>query len=428
MTQWEQARAGNLTPAMQSVAAAEQRPVEFIQAGLAAGNIVIPHNPRHPRGLALGVGQGLRTKVNANLGTSQDRVDFAEEITKAQTAVDAGADALMDLSTGGDLAALRTRLLDTFPQTLGTVPVYETAVRTVGGGKRVVDMLPEDMFGVIESQAAAGVDFMTIHAGVTRESVDRLCAQGRIADIVSRGGAFMAEWMIHQEKENPYFDQYDRVLDICRKYDVTVSLGDALRPGCLEDATDRAQIQELIILGELTKRARAAGVQVMVEGPGHVPLDQIQTNIQLQKRLCENAPFYVLGPLVTDVAVGYDHIACAIGGALAASAGADFLCYVTPAEHLRLPSVSDVHEGVIASRIAAHAADIVKNVPGARERDRQMALARKALDWDRQMSLALDPVRAREIRQSSRPQVAEVCTMCGEFCAMKGMSEYLKKK
>jgi phosphomethylpyrimidine synthase len=289
-------------------------------------------------------------------------------------------------------------------------------------------MDPEDMFSVIAAQAEAGVDFMTIHAGVTRESVERLCSQGRIADIVSRGGAFMAEWMIHQEKENPYFAQYDRVLELCRKYDVTISLGDALRPGCLEDATDRAQIQELIILGELTRRAQSAGVQVMVEGPGHVPLDQIQTNIQLQKRLCENAPFYVLGPLVTDVAVGYDHIACAIGGAIAASAGADFLCYVTPAEHLRLPSVQDVHEGVIASRIAAHAADIVKGVPGARERDRQMALARKALDWDRQMALALDPARAREIRQSSRPQVAEVCTMCGEFCAMKGMSEYLKKK
>ncbi|NTV51847.1 MAG: phosphomethylpyrimidine synthase ThiC [Candidatus Firestonebacteria bacterium] len=427
MTQWEQARAGNITPAMQTVAEAEQRSPEFILAGLAAGNIVIPHNPRHPRGIALGVGQGLRTKVNANLGTSQDRVDFEEEIVKAKTAVDAGADALMDLSTGGDLVALRTRLLETFPQTLGTVPVYETAVRTVGQGKRVVDMSPEDMIGVIASQAEAGVDFMTIHAGVTRESVERLRAQGRIADIVSRGGAFMAEWMIFQEKENPYFAQYDRVLEICRQHDVTVSLGDALRPGCLEDATDRAQIQELIILGELTRRAKDAGVQVMVEGPGHVPLDQIQTNIQLQKRLCENAPFYVLGPLVTDVAVGYDHIACAIGGAIAASAGADFLCYVTPAEHLRLPSVQDVHEGVIASRIAAHAADIVKHVPGARERDRQMAMARKALDWDRQMSLALDPVRAREIRQSSRPQTAEVCTMCGDFCAMKGMSEYLKK-
>jgi len=427
MTQLEQARAGNITPAMQAVATDEQRPVEFIQAGLAAGNIVIPHNPRHPRALPLGVGQGLRTKVNANLGTSQDRVDFEEEIVKAQTAVAAGVDALMDLSTGGDLVALRTRLLETFPQTLGTVPVYETAVKTGGQKKRVVDMAPEDMFGVIEAQAAAGVDFMTIHAGVTLESVERLRTQGRIADIVSRGGAFMAEWMIVQGKENPYFAQYDRVLEICRKYDVTVSLGDALRPGCLEDATDRAQIQELIILGELTRRAQAAGVQVMVEGPGHMPLDQIQTNIQLQKRLCENAPFYVLGPLVTDVAVGYDHIACAIGGAIAASAGADFLCYVTPAEHLRLPSVQDVHEGVIASRIAAHAADIVKGVPGARERDRKMAMARKALDWEGQMALALDPVRAREVRQSSRPQMAEVCTMCGEFCSMKGMSEYLKK-
>jgi phosphomethylpyrimidine synthase len=428
MTQLEQARAGNLTPAMKIVAEEEHRSTEFIQAGLAAGNIIITHNPHHPQGRPLGVGQGLRTKVNANLGTSMDHIDYEEEMLKARTAVEAGADAIMDLSTGGDVVALRSRLLNEIPQALGTVPVYETAVRTVKKGKRVVEMDPADMFDVIEAQAQAGVDFMTIHAGVTRESVDRLCAQGRIADIVSRGGAFMAEWMIYQEKENPYFAQYDRVLEICRKYDVTISLGDAMRPGCLEDATDRAQIQELIILGELARQSKDAGVQVMVEGPGHVPLDQVQTNIQLQKRLCENAPFYVLGPLVTDVAVGYDHIACAIGGAIAAAAGADFLCYVTPAEHLRLPSVQDVRDGVIASRIAAHAADIAKGVPGAREWDRKMAKARKALDWEQQMALALDPKRAREVRESSRPQTAEVCTMCGDFCAMKGMSEYLKKK
>jgi len=308
------------------------------------------------------------------------------------------------------------------------VPVYEAAVRAVRRGGPVVSMTAEDMLEAVRVQAEQGVDFMTVHAGVTRESVDRLCAQGRLVDIVSRGGAFLAEWMLKHGQENPYFTRFDRVLELCRAHDVTLSLGDGLRPGCLADATDRAQVQELIVLGELARRARAAGVQVMIEGPGHVPLDQVQANVVLQKRLCEGAPFYVLGPLVTDVAAGHDHIACAIGGALAAAAGADFLCYVTPAEHLRLPRVEDVHDGVIAARIAAHAADIAKGVPGAMERDREMAKARKALDWERQIELSLDPVRARALRASAPPKQEDVCTMCGDFCAMKGMSEYLKKE
>lgn len=428
MTQLEQARAGEISPEMEAVARTEQRPVEYIRSGVAEGRIVIPANPAHAGLKPTGVGAGLRTKVNANLGTSTDRADLAEEIAKARVAVAAGADALMDLSTCGDLAELRRRLLGEFPQMLGTVPVYAAAVAAVRRSRKVVEMTQDDMLGAIREQARQGVDFMTIHAGVTRESVQRLMDQGRTADIVSRGGAFMAEWMIYNRRENPYYECYDQVLEICREHDVTISLGDGLRPGCLEDATDRAQVQELILLGELARRARAAGVQVMIEGPGHMPLDQIQANILLEKRLCEGAPFYVLGPLVTDVAAGYDHIACAIGGAIAAAAGADFLCYVTPAEHLRLPSAEDVREGVIAARIAAHAADIAKGVPGALEWDKKMARARKALDWNRQLELALDPERARALRSSSQPLVEDVCTMCGEFCAMKGISEYLKKK
>jgi phosphomethylpyrimidine synthase len=427
MTQLEQARAGNLTPEMETVARAEQRPLEFIRAGVAEGRIVIPANPRHAGLRPLGVGAGLSTKVNANLGTSPDHAEPEEELAKARTAVAAGADALMDLSTGGDLNGLRLRLLAEFSKPLGTVPVYAAAVAAVRRNGKVVDMTADDMLGAIREQAGQGVDFMTVHAGVTQESVARVVAQGRVTDIVSRGGAFLAEWMICHQRQNPYYEQFDQVLDLCREHDVTLSLGDGLRPGCLEDATDRGQVQELIVLGELARRARAAGVQVMIEGPGHVPLDQIQANVLLEKRLCEGAPFYVLGPLVTDVAAGYDHIACAIGGAIAAAAGADFLCYVTPAEHLCLPGVDDVRAGVIAARIAAHAADIAKGVPGARERDRQMARARKALDWNRQIELALDPARARELHASSRPKQTDVCTMCGDFCAMKGMSEYLKK-
>lgn len=428
MTQLEAARSGRITPAMEAVARIESRTPEWVRAEVAAGRTVIPANPVHAGLRPVGIGAGLRTKVNANLGTSTDHADLEEELAKARAAAAAGADALMDLSTGGDLAALRGCLLTEFLLPLGTVPVYEAAVRAVRRGSPVVEMTEADMFEAVRVQAEQGVDFMTVHAGVTRESVERLRTQGRLVDIVSRGGAFLAEWMIKHDQENPYYAQFDRVLGLCRAHDVTLSLGDGLRPGCLADATDRAQVQELIVLGELARRARMAGVQVMIEGPGHMPLDQIQANVVLEKRLCEGAPFYVLGPLVTDVAAGYDHIACAIGGALAAAAGADFLCYVTPAEHLRLPRVEDVREGVIAARIAGHAADLVKGVPGAMDRDREMARARKALDWERQIALALDPERARALRVSAPPRQQNVCTMCGDFCAMKGMSEYLKKE
>jgi len=427
MTQLELARAGKISPEMNFVAESEGRTPEYIRQGLADGKIVILANPSHPDGRPLGVGTGLRTKVNANLGTSMDHADAGEEIEKAQAAAAAGADALMDLSTGGALAGMRDALLRRFSHALGTVPIYEAAVQAVRDGHSIVHMAGDAMIEPIRRQAEAGVDFMTIHAGVTRESVERLRSQGRVADIVSRGGAFTAEWILHNGKENPYFERFDEILEICRKHDVTMSLGDGLRPGCLEDATDRAQVQELIVLGELARRCRQAGVQVMIEGPGHVPIDQIQANVLLQKQLCEGAPFYVLGPLVTDVAAGYDHIACAIGGAIAAAAGADFLCYVTPTEHLRLPSPADVREGVSAARIAAHAADIAKRVPGAFDRDRRMARARKALDWKQQYELALDPERARSVRESGLPQHEDVCTMCGDFCAMKGMSAYLKK-
>ncbi len=428
MTQIEAARQGIITQQMAEVARQENRDPEFIRAGVAQGLIVILANPAHPAGRPLGVGQGLRTKVNANLGTSTDQAEPELEISKAQAAVDAGADSLMDLSTGGDLARLRRGILEKFPQALGTVPVYETAVKTVRQGGRVVDMTPADMLAAIREQGREGVDFMTVHAGVTQEGVARLCNQGRITDIVSRGGAFIAEWMIQNNQENPYYSGFEEILAICREFDITLSLGDGLRPGCLEDATDRAQVQELIVLGELAQKARAAGVQAMIEGPGHVPLDQIQANIILQKRLCAGAPFYVLGPLVTDVAAGYDHISCAIGGAVAAAAGADFLCYVTPTEHLRLPLVEDVREGVVAARIAAHAADLAKGVPGAMEWDKKMARARKALDWNQQIELAIDPARAKKVRESASPKLEEVCTMCGDFCAMKGIQQYLKKR
>lgn len=426
MTQLESARAGRMTPAIQAVAAAEKVAAETVLAGVARGLIVIPRNPaRGPLQAAVGIGAGLRTKVNANLGTSPDCTDAGEELHKAQVAVDSGADALMDLSTGGDLLALRKQLLLRFSVPLGTVPIYEAAVRARERGGSYQAMTAEDMLGVVREQAEQGVDFMTIHAGVTQESLQRLRAQGRVMDIVSRGGAMLSGWMLQHGVENPYYTRFDELLDLCRQHDVTLSLGDGLRPGCVADATDRAQVQELLTLGELARRARSAGVQVMIEGPGHVPLHQIATNIQLEKSLCEGAPFYVLGPLVTDVAAGYDHIACAIGGAVAAAAGADFLCYVTPAEHLRLPDAQDVRQGVIASRIAAHAADLAKGVAGAAEWDLEMSKARKALDWEQQIALALDPQAARAARQSRPLATLDVCTMCGDFCAVKTINEFL---
>ncbi len=425
MTQLEAARKGRITKEMELVALAENIDIDVLVKRVAAGTVVIPKNVRRDFVRVEGVGLGLRTKVNANIGTSATFPDIKDELAKLKAAVDAGADAMMDLSTGGDLTEIRKAILEHSDVMLGTVPIYECAVNVVGQHGGIVKITADDLLGTIERQAKQGVDFMTLHCGVTRESIDRLRDQGRIMDVTSRGGAFLVNWVLANGKENPLYERYDDVLAIAKKYDVTLSLGDGFRPGCLADATDRAQIQELLILGELVKRARQAGVQVMVEGPGHVPLNQIAANMQIQKSLCEGAPFYVLGPLVTDVAPGYDHITSAIGGSIAAMNGADFLCYVTPSEHLGLPTVQDVKDGVIAARIAGHAADIVKGLPGAAEWDRQMAIARKARDWEKQLELAIDPVKAREVYEARSGEVDDVCSMCGELCAMKVVEEYL---
>jgi phosphomethylpyrimidine synthase len=427
MTQILEARKGNITPEMEAVARAEGVSIDHIIEGVAQGTIVITRNSRHTSITPLGVGKGLRTKINANIGTSKDRMSIDGEIEKLKAAVAAGADAVMDLSTGGPIVGIRSEILRHSTVSVGTVPIYQAAVETVEEGKSIVQMDPELLFRVIEEQGEEGVDFVTVHCGVTAASVERLKRQGRIMDVVSRGGAFHLEWIISNGMENPLFAHYDRLLGIAKKYDMTLSLGDGMRPGCLADATDRAQIEELITLGELRDIAFEAGVQVMIEGPGHVPINQVGTNIKIQKELCKGAPFYVLGPLVTDIAPGYDHITSAIGGAIAGAAGADFLCYVTPSEHLRLPDLDDVREGVIASRIAAHAADIAKGVKGAMDWDREMARRRKALDWQGQIELSINPERARKLRESSMPKESDVCTMCGEFCSMKGVSQYLKK-
>ncbi len=429
MTQLEYARQGKITDKMKEAAAAEGVSPEFIRAGIAAGNIVICHNNRHAGGRPLAVGKGLRTKVNANIGSSSDDVDIEKELEKARVAVACGADALMDLSTGGPVDEIRRAVIAETDACIGSVPLYQAALDTVRNkGKAIVDMTVDDIFAGILKHADDGVDFITVHCGVTRSTVERMKNEGRIMDVVSRGGAFTIEWMTYNDKDNPLFEDFERLLEISREYDMVLSLGDGFRPGCLADATDRAQIHELIILGELTQRAQAAGVQVMIEGPGHVPLNQIEANILLQKRLCHGAPFYVLGPLVTDIAPGYDHITCAIGGALAAAAGADFLCYVTPSEHLRLPDVQDVKDGVIAARIAAHAADIAKGVNGAIEKDIRMAQCRKKLDWEGQFALSIDPEKARRLRAESGVADHGACTMCGEFCAYKVMSDAMEKQ
>jgi phosphomethylpyrimidine synthase len=419
MTQMEAARAGKITPEMETVAIHENVTPETIRRGVASGVVVVLKNQNHSIQKPVGVGKGLRTKINANLGTSNRRTDLSVEIEKAKTAVSAGADTLMDLSTGGDLRAIRRALMESVPIVMGTVPIYEAVVLAVHSKGALVKMTDEDLFHVLERQAEEGVDFFTVHCGVTRASLARLRNQGRLTDIVSRGGSFLAAWMAANRRENPLFEKFDRVLAIAERHDVVLSLGDGLRPGSLADATDRAQIEELIILGELTQRAWERNVQVMIEGPGHVPIHQIRTNIQLEKQLCAGAPFYVLGPLVTDVAPGYDHITSAIGGAIAGEAGADFLCYVTPGEHLKLPDPEDVHQGVIAARIAAHAADIAKGLPGALDWDKAMSKARKNLDWDNQIALSIDPAHARRVRGMDRSPGDDTCTMCGDFCAMK---------
>ncbi|MGB9907007.1 MAG: phosphomethylpyrimidine synthase ThiC [Candidatus Saccharicenans sp.] len=424
MTLIDKARKGVFPPLVKKLAREEHLDPDELLSLIAAGQVVIPYNRHHAPSRPAAIGLRMRTKVNVNLGTSRDYPDLKSEIAKLKISLKYGADAVMDLSTGGDIRAIRKKLLALSPLPLGTVPVYQAAIEAISRRGSIVRMTEDDLFGVIETQAREGVDFMTVHCGLTLKAVERLKKQGRVADIVSRGGAFHLAWMLHNERENPLYARFDRLLDLARKYDFTLSLGDGLRPGSVLDATDRPQIEELLTLGELVKQAREAGVQAMVEGPGHVPLDQVALNMQLQKRLCQEAPFYVLGPLVTDIAPGYDHIVSAIGGALAAAAGADFLCYVTPAEHLGLPTIEDVKEGLIASRIAAHAADIVKGYPGALARDAEISRARKKLDWDKQQQLCLDPDRFAEIRRRRKSRT-KACSMCGEFCALKIVSEFL---
>lgn len=427
MTQLEFAKKGTISPALKKVAREESLHPDELLALVARGQVVLPFNPRHARLRPLGIGRKLRTKVNVNIGTSRDFPGLEEELKKVDVSLRYGADTIMDLSTGGDLKKIRKTILHKVPIPLGTVPVYEAAIEAIEKRGSILAMTVDDLFAVIEAQAREGIDFMTVHCGLTSKAIERLKSQGRVADVVSRGGAFHLAWILHNQKENPLYENFDRLLEIARAHDITLSLGDGLRPGSILDATDRPQVEELLTLGELVKRAREQNVQVMVEGPGHIPLDQVEMNIKLEKRICHDAPFYVLGPLVTDIGAGYDHIVAAIGGAIAAAAGADFLCYVTPAEHLGLPSVDDVREGLIASKIAGHAADIVKGVPGALDRDLKLSQARKKLDWDKQKALAIDPHKFEDIRKK-RKSKTEACSMCGEFCAMRLVSEFLNSR
>lgn len=421
-TQMDAARKGIFTPQMAQVLENEVISREELMDKISKGHIAIPANKNHTCLKASGVGQGLKTKINVNLGVSKDVCSFDAEMNKAHMAVEYKADAVMDLSVSGDTEGFRKRLVSEIPVMIGTVPIYDTLTRT---GKPTEQITIEDWFETVEIHGRNGVDFITIHAGLTRKCTKSIRTNPRLCGIVSRGGAILFEWMEKTGNENPFYEHFDRLLEVCERYDMCISLGDGLRPGCIKDSTDAPQIEELITLGELTKRAWAKNVQVMIEGPGHVPLHEVEMNMKLQKKLCHNAPFYVLGPLVTDIAPGYDHITSAIGGALAAMHGADFLCYVTPAEHLRLPSADDVKEGIMASRIAAHAGDLAKGIKGAQDIDNKMSKARGTLDWDGQFECAIDPEKARAYRESSQPSEKEVCTMCGDFCAVKRVNALL---
>ena len=418
MTQKSEAIKGNITQEMKDVAKQENIEVDKLARLIADGKVVIPKNV-NSHAKACGIGEELSTKINANIGSSSKIDDLELEINKAKLAVEYGADAIMDLSTGSDLKLFRQKIMDAIDVIIGTVPIYEAGVVTLSKGKEIVDMDPDDIFKAIENQAREGVDFMTLHCGITKDLVSKLEKQKRMMGIVSRGGTFMASWIKHNKMENPLYENYDYLLELSYEYDITLSLGDGLRPGCLADASDIPQIQELVNLGGLVKRAQDADVQVMVEGPGHMPMIQLKANMEIQKTICHGAPFYVLGPLVTDLAPGYDHITSAIGGAIAASSGANFLCYVTPAEHLSLPSLEDVKEGVIASKIAAEAADVARGLPQSWMRERQMAKARKEFDWEKQFDLAFDKSKPRTYRDKCELDDDEMCAMCGEYCAVK---------
>ncbi|MDE5782146.1 MAG: phosphomethylpyrimidine synthase ThiC [Lachnospiraceae bacterium] len=421
-TQMEAAKKGIITPEMEKVSAKENMDVEKLRKLVAAGQVAIPANVRHTSLSPEGIGTGLRTKINVNLGISGDCKDYDMELSKVKMAIDFGCEAIMDLSNYGKTNEFRTKLVEMSPAMIGTVPMYD-AIGYLE--KDLLEITAKDFLRVVEAHAKEGVDFMTIHAGINKRAVEAFKRQGRLMNIVSRGGSLLFAWMEMTGNENPFYEYYDDVLEILREYDVTISLGDALRPGCIADSTDAGQISELIELGNLTLRAWEKDVQVMVEGPGHMAMNEIEANMKLQKRLCHNAPFYVLGPLVTDIAPGYDHITSAIGGAIAAASGADFLCYVTPAEHLRLPDVNDVKEGIVASKIAAHAADIAKGIPNARDIDNKMSEARHRLDWDDMFKYAIDPEKAKRYFESVPPEDRHTCSMCGKMCAVRTTNKIL---
>ena len=424
-TQMDAAKRGIVTPEIETVARKENRPVEFIMERVAKGTIAIPANINHKSLSAEAVGDGTRVKINVNLGISGDCKDYEMELRKVRMAIDMGAESIMDLSNYGKTNTFRKQLIDMSPAMIGTVPMYD-AIGYLE--KDLLEITAQDFLRVVEAHAREGVDFMTIHAGINRRAVEAFMREGRKMNIVSRGGSLLFAWMQMTGNENPFFEYYDDVLDILRRYDVTISLGDALRPGCIDDASDAGQISELIELGNLAKRAWDKDVQVMIEGPGHMAMNEIAANMQMEKRICHGAPFYVLGPLVTDIAPGYDHITSAIGGAIAAQAGANFLCYVTPAEHLRLPDENDVREGIVASKIAAHAADIALGLPGARDRDNAMAEARHKLDWPAQFALALDPEKAQRFYEQVPPTERHTCSMCGKMCAVRTTNMILEGK
>lgn len=424
-TQMDAARKGILTPQIKTVAQKEHMAPEKLMDLMASGKVIIPANKNHANLDPEGVGEGLRTKINVNLGISKDCSNVDLELEKARYAIELKAEAIMDLSCFGKTQDFRTKLVNMSPAMIGTVPIYDA----VGFyEKDLRDITVDEFFNVVETHAKDGVDFVTIHAGLNRQTAEKIKRNERLMGIVSRGGSLLYAWMNLNDAENPFYEHFDRLLDICETYDLTLSLGDGCRPGGLADSTDACQVEELIVLGELTKKAWERNIQVMIEGPGHMALNEIQGNMMLEKRLCHGAPFYVLGPLVTDVAPGYDHITSAIGGAIAAASGADFLCYVTPAEHLRLPTLEDMKEGIMASRIAAHAADIAKNIPGARDWDNAMSHARSKLDWPKMIELSIDPEKARLYRESSKPEHDDSCTMCGKMCAVRNMNRVREGK
>lgn len=416
---------GTITPEMEQVALREGVLPEFIRQGVAAGSIVIPCNPNHKNIISVGIGQGLRTKVSASIGLYGNEAKISEETAKIKAALEAGTDALMDLSVSGDIDAMRRETLASASVPVGTLPVYQAMAEAAEKYGSSVHMKVEEMFEVIERHAAEGVDFLALHCATTMDIVERAKKEGRLDPLVSYGGSHLIGWMIYNKCENPLYEQYDRVLEIARKYHVTLSLADGMRPGCIADSLDGAQVQEMVVLGELVRRAREAGVQIMIKGPGHMPLNHVKATVTLQKSLCKGAPYFVFGPLLTDIAAGYDHINAAIGGALSTWAGVEFLCYVTPAEHIGLPDVNQVREGVIAARIAAHAGDLAKGMKEAYQWDLEMSVARKKLDWKKQLELAIDPPRAKEIRKSRNNGESTACAMCGKYCAMEIISKYL---